>query len=46
MCRVFCYLIDTLGGTDLAATDTCKIRNGWMMFRELFPFLTQHDLWK
>ena len=37
----FCYLGDTLdgdGGADLAAT--ARIRNGWMKFRELFPFLT------
>ena len=37
----FCYLGDTLdgdGGADLAAT--ASIRNGWMKFRELFPFLT------
>ena len=36
-----CYLGDTLdgnGGTDLAAS--ARIRNGWMKFRELFPFLT------
>ena len=37
----FCYLRDTLdgdGGADLAAT--ARIRNGWMKFRELLPFLT------
>ena len=37
----FCYLGDTLdgdGGADLAAT--ARIRNGWMKFRELLPFLT------
>ena len=34
----FCYLGDTLGGVDLAAT--AKIRNGWMKFRELLPFMT------
>ena len=35
----FCYLGDTLdGGADLAAT--ARIRNGWMSFRELLPFLT------
>ena len=36
-----CYLGDTLdgdGGADLAAT--ARIRNGWMKFRELLPFLT------
>ena len=36
-----CYLGDTLygdGGVDLAAT--ARIRNGWMKFRELLPFLT------
>ena len=39
--KSFCYLGDTLdgdGGADLAATD--RIRNGWMKFRELLPFLT------
>ena len=39
--KSFCYLGDTLdgdGGADLAAT--ARIRNGWMKFRELFPFLT------
>ena len=39
--KSFCYLGDTLdgdGGADLAATT--RIRNGWMKFRELFPFLT------
>ena len=37
----FCYLGDNLDGdgrVDLAAT--AKIRNGWMKFRELLPFLT------
>ena len=37
----FCYLEDTIdgdGGTDLAAT--ARIRNGWMKFQELLPFLT------
>ena len=37
----FCYLRYTLdgdGGVDLAAT--ARIRNGWMKFRDLFPFLT------
>ena len=36
-----CYLGDTLdgdGGADLAVT--ARIRNGWMKFRELLPFLT------
>ena len=36
-----CYLRDTLdgdGGADLSAT--AKIRNGWMKFLELLPFLT------
>ena len=35
----FWYLGDTLdgdGGADLSAT--ARIRNGWMKFRELFPF--------
>ena len=39
--KSYCYLGDTLdgdGGADLAAT--VRIRNGWMKFRELFPFLT------
>ena len=39
--KSFCYLGDTLdgdGGVDLTAT--ARIRNGWMKFRELFPFLT------
>ena len=39
--KIFCYLGDTLDGvarTDLAAT--ARIRNGWMKFRELLPFLT------
>ena len=41
---VTCRLLlsgDTLdgdGGADLAAT--ARIVNGWLMFRELFPFLT------
>ena len=39
--KSFFYLGDTLdgdGGADLAAT--ARIRNGWMKFRELLPFLT------
>ena len=39
--KSFCYLGDTLdrdGGADLAAT--ARIRNGWIKFIELFPFLT------
>ena len=39
--KSYCYLGDTLngdGGADLAATD--RIRNGWMRFRELLPFVT------
>ena len=39
--KSFCYLEDTLdgdGGADLAAT--ARIRNRWMKFRELLPFLT------
>ena len=39
--KSFCYLGDTIdgdGGADLAAT--ARIRNGWMKFRELLPFLT------
>ena len=37
----YCYLGDTLerdGRVDLAAT--ARIRNGWMKFRQLVPFLT------
>ena len=40
----FCYLVDTLdgdGGADLGVT--ARIRNGWMKFRELFPFLTSRS---
>ena len=43
--KSFCYLGDTLdgdGGVDLPATDI--IRNGWMKFRELLPFLTPRYL--
>ena len=39
--KSFCYLGDTLdgdGGADIA--DTARIRNGWMKFREILPFLT------
>ena len=39
--KSFCYLGDTLdgdGGADFAATAIS--RNGWIKFRELFPFLT------
>ena len=39
--KSFCYLGDTLdgdGGADLSATS--RIRNRWMKFRELLPFLT------
>ena len=39
--KSFCYRGDTHnedGGADLAAT--ARIRNGWMKFRELLPFLT------
>ena len=39
--KSFCYLGDTLdgdGGADLAAT--ARIRNGWMKFRELLPYLS------
>ena len=41
MCRVFAIWetrIDGNAGADLAAT--ARIRNGWMRFRELLPFLT------
>ena len=43
--KSFCYLGDTLdedGGTDLTAT--ARIRNGWIKFRELLPFLTSRAL--
>ena len=39
--KSFCYLGDTVDGdgrAELAAT--AGIRNGWMKFRELLPFLT------
>ena len=39
--KSFCYLGDTLDGdcgADLAAT--ARIKNGWIKFRELLPFLT------
>ena len=39
--KSFCYLGDTLdgdGGANIAAT--ARIRNGWMKFRELLPFMT------
>ena len=39
--KSFCYLGDTLdrdGGADLVST--ARIRNGWMKFRYLLPFLT------
>ena len=39
--KSFCYLGDILdgqGGADFASTD--RIINGWMKFRDLFPFLT------
>ena len=39
--KTVCYLGDTLDGdgvVDLAVT--ARIRNGWMKFRELLPFLT------
>ena len=42
--KSFCYLGDTFngdGGADLAATG--RIKNGWMKFRELLPFLTSRD---
>ena len=39
--KSFCYLADTLdgdGGADIYAT--ARIKNGWMKFREILPFLT------
>ena len=38
--KSFCYLVDSLdgNGADLAATS--RIKNGWIKFRELLPFLT------
>ena len=39
--KSFCYLEDTLGRDGGAVhAATTRIRNGWMKFRELFPFLT------
>ena len=35
------YTIDGDGGADLAARS--RIRNGWVMFQELLPFLTSRD---
>ena len=43
--KSFCYLADTLdgdSGADLAAT--VRMRNGWMRFLELLPFLTSRSL--
>ena len=43
--KSFCYLGDTLdgdAGADFAAT--ARIKNGWMKFRELLPFLTSRAL--
>ena len=43
--KSICYLEDTLdgdGGVDLAAT--VRIRNGWMKFQELMPFLTSREM--
>ena len=38
---VFCYLGATLGGDGVAdLVATVKIRNGWMKFPEILPFLT------
>ena len=34
------YTLDAEDGADLAATATARIRNWWMKFRELRPFLT------
>ena len=42
--KTFCYLGDTIdgdGGADLAVT--ARIRNGWMKFRKLLPFLKSRD---
>ena len=44
MCRAFVIWENTLhgdGGADLVAT--ARIRNGWMKFRELLPFLTSRS---
>ena len=41
----FCYLLHTLdgdGGVDLAAS--ARIRNGWMKFWDILPFLTTRAL--
>ena len=43
--KSFCYLgviLDEDGGADLVATT--RIRNGWMMFRVVLPFLTSRAL--
>ena len=43
--KSFCYLGDTLdedGGVDFAAIT--RIRNGWMKFQEILPFLTYRVL--
>ena len=43
--KSICYLGDTLdgyGAADLSAT--ARIRNGWMKFRELLPFLTSREM--
>ena len=40
MCKEHCYLGDTLDGDDGADFSAiARIRNGWMKFRELLPFL-------
>ena len=38
--KSFCNLGDTLDGNGADLTATSRIRNGWIKFRELLPFLT------
>ena len=43
--KSFCYLGDTLDGDGVAdLASTARIRNEWMKFRELLPFLTSRTL--
>ena len=38
--KPFCYLGDTFDGNGAYLAATSGIKNGWMKFRELLPFLT------
>ena len=38
--KSFCYLGDTLDGNGSDLVATSRIRNGWIKFREILPFLT------